>query len=542
MSVEVGRALDELVEPPPRSGRRRPPVALLVAGVAVATATAVPLVYLVIRSAGSGWQQIATTVWDARTLQLVLRTCLLALAVTGTAVAIGVPLAWLTTRTDLPGRRVVAVLTAMPLVVPSYVCAYAFIAALGPTGTVSGWLAPFGVERLPAPYGFPGAWFVLTVCTYPYVLLTVRAVVRNLDPSLEDAARSLGYPARRVLTRVVLPQLRPAIAAGGLLVALYTLHDLGGVALLRYDTFTRAIYTSYQGSFDRGRAATLSLLLVALVAIALWFERRARGSGPYHRIHGGAPRAATVVLLGRWRWPAFAACAALIGVALALPLAVIGTWFVRGLGSGIGLGRAAVATAHTLEAGAVTAVIAVLAAWPLAVLAVRFPGRRARSLERISYVGYALPGLVVALSLVFIAIRVAPALYQTMIVLVVAYVVLFLPQAGGALRASLLQVSPGVEDAAHSLGASRARTTLRIVAPLVRPGVAAGAALVALTTMKELPATLLLAPTGFRTLATEVWSAADAARFDLAAAPALLLIAAASVPLLALVLGEREVR
>ncbi|MGH2786040.1 MAG: ABC transporter permease, partial [Actinomycetota bacterium] len=185
---------------------------------------------------------------------------------------------------------------------------------------------------------------------------------------------------------------------------------------------------------------------------------------------------------------------------------------------------------------------AVAAAWPIAVLAVRFPGRLARVTERASYTGYALPGLVVALSLVFFGIRAVPALYQTLFMLVFAYIVLFLPQAGGALRASLLQINPALEEASHSLGAGRYRTIGRVVLPLIRPGIAAGVALVFLTAMKELPATLLLAPTGFRTLATEIWSATNAAFFDRAAPPALAIVLASSIPLAVLMFRERGLR
>ncbi len=506
----------------------------------MAAATLLPAVYLVVRAGDSGLAGVIDTVTAGRTLGLLARTALLAVSVTVASVALAVPLAWLTVRTDVPGRRIWVVLVALPLAIPSYVGGFAFVAALGPRGMVQGWLAPFGVEELPAIYGFPGAWLVLTLFSYPYVLLTVRAALRRLDPSLEEASRTLGRTRRATFWRVVLPQLRPSIAAGGLLVALYTLSDFGAVSLLRFDSFTRVIYVQYRASLDRSAAATLGLVLITLMLVVLAAESRSRGRADYHRLHGSGARRAPVVPLGRWRWPAVAACAALVGVALVVPLGVIVYWLVRGLAAGEPLRLTGTLIGHSLVASALGAVVAVAAAWPVAVLAARHPGRLSRLVERASYTGYALPGVVVALALVFFGARVVPAIYQTRTLLVFAYVVLFLPQAVGAIRASLLQVNPSLEEASRLLGRSKASTTRSVVLPLVRPGALAGLALVFLTCMKELPATLLLAPTGYDTLATRVWNATSEAFFGRAAAPALALVLLSALPMALLVLREAD--
>jgi iron(III) transport system permease protein len=342
----------------------------------------------------------------------------------------------------------------------------------------------------------------------------------------------------------VLPQLRPAIGAGSLLVVLYVLSDFGAVSLMRYSTFTRAVYLQYQAAFDRTPAAILGLVLVALTVLVLVLEARYAGGrvGAFRPTRASTTRRPTVLRLGRWRWPAAALCLLVVLVALVLPLTVIVWWLVRGLAAGEPLRLTFVAAANSLRASALGAAAAVAGAFPVALWAARYPGRVSRLVERASFTGYALPGIVVALSLVFFGIRVAPALYQSLLMLVFAYIVLFLPQAGGAVRASLLQIHPALEEAAGSLGAGRLRTVRRVILPLVRPGLAAGWALVFLTAMKELPATLLLAPTGFRTLATEVWSATNAAFFDRAAPPALAIVLASSVPLAVLVMRERADR
>jgi iron(III) transport system permease protein len=459
-------------------------------------------------------------------------------AVTLAALVISLPLAWLTTRTDLPGRRIWVVLTALPLAIPTYVGSFAMIGALGPRGFLQGWLEPLGVERLPSIYGFGGAFVVLTLFTYPYLLLTVRAAYRQLDPSLEEASRTLGRNSLVTFVRVVLPQLRPSIAAGSLLVALYVLSDFGAVSMLRYDTFTRAIYVQYRGGLDRGAAAVMGLMLVVLTIAVLATEQRLRGSESLHRLHGSGARIAATVRLGRWRWIAAGLCTFVVTLALVIPLGVIFYWLWRGTRVGESWLPVWSLVANSLWASALGALLTVVCAWPVAMLAVRSPGRSSRLVERLSWSGYALPGIVVALALVFFGAKYVPWAYQTMAMLVFAYMVLFLPQAIGAIRSSLLQVTPSVEEASHLLGAGSFATFRRVVLPLTRPGVTAGAALVFLTCMKELPATLLLAPTEYATLATRVWTASNEAFLARAAAPALALVLLSALPMFVLVRRE----
>ena len=536
----------DLVVGAPRRARpaRRPPSvatgALVAVAVGVGLLSLVPAVYLVVRGSEAGITRMVDIATEGRTFALLVRTGVLALTVTAASVAISVPVAWLTVRTDLPWRRAWVVLTALPLAIPTYVGGYTFVAALGPRGIAQGWLEPLGVQRLPSIYGFPGAFLALTLFSYPYVLLTVRAALRRLDPSLDEASRSLGSGRLKTFVRITLPQLRPAIVAGSLLVALYALHDFGAVSLLRFDSFTRVIYTQYRGSLDRSAAAVLGLVLMAVTLVIVTAELRTRGRAAYHRLHGGGARAATPIPLGRWRWPAAAACGLLVLVALVLPLGVITYWFVRGTSSDEPLRLTVDLIGNSLQASALGALVSLVAAWPVAILSVRRPGLLASIVERATYVGYALPGVVVALSLVFFGARVVPAIYQTRTLLVFAYVVLFLPQAVGALRTSLLQVSPSLEEASRLLGVRPLATTRRVVLPLVRPGVLAGLALVFLTCMKELPATLLLAPTGYQTLATQVWGATSEAFFSRAAAPALALVVLSAIPMLLLAKGEER--
>jgi iron(III) transport system permease protein len=514
----------------------RPPLWIVLPAVLVTLFELLPLLYLVARTldAGeNGWRMLLRS----RTLEVVLNTAVLAGAVAISTIAIAVPLAWLTSRTDLPGRAFWGTAASLPLVIPSYVGALVMVAAFGPRGMLQSALVPFGVERLPSIYGFTGSWLTLTLFTYPYVYLTVRAALGNLDPSLEEAARCLGYGPWRTFVAVTLPQLRPAAAAGGVLTVLYTLGDFGVVTLLRYDAFTRAIYVQYRSALDRSSAALLALLLVAISITVLVVELRARGNATIHRLGSGAGRRARPVSLGSARIPAVLFCALVVGFALVLPMAVLIAWLLRSLGVGVDLSGLAAATIHSLTLGGWTALVATACALPIAILLVRFPRSGARSVERLTYLGYALPGLVVALA--FVAFGAGTPFYQTLAMLIAACVVRFLPEAISSTRAVLLQVSPRLEEAARGLGRSQVGAVASVTIPLARSGILAGAALVLLTAMKELPATLLLSPTGWDTLAVAVWTAANNAAYGEAAAPALILIAAAAVPMLLLAPRDR---
>ena len=503
---------------------RRRPLGLAALALVTVAAVALPLVYLVVRAASA-----ERSAWDVLdpgiTGRLVFDTLVLVASVVLAAGAIGVALAWLVVRTDLPGRVFWGVAAALPLVIPSYVAALALLGALGPRGMLQGVLERlFGVERLPEIYGLPGAVLALTLSTYPYVYLLTAAALRGLDPSLEEAARGLGSSRRRTFLRVTLPALRPSIAAGSLLVALYVISDFGAVSLMQYPALTRAIYLQYQALFDRDPAAILSLVLVALTAVVLLLEARFRRRAAYHRLGPGSAAAPRRTALGRWRSPAVAFCALAVGVFLALPLAVLGYWAADAVALGSSVVLPWRETANSLLASAVAAAIAVVAVLPVAFLVQRHPAAWSRLLERVSYTANALPGIVIALALVFFGARYGGRFYQTLPLLVFAYVVRFVPQALAATSSALRTVSPRVEEAARSLGRRPLSALVSVTAPLIRPGVLAAAALVFLSAMKELPATLLLRPIGFDTLATEIWTATSVAAYSEAAPPALMLV------------------
>jgi iron(III) transport system permease protein len=516
-----------------------PPAWLVVTGALVALLGLVPIVYLIVLAAGGGEAALALAVRD-RTLGVLGRSLLLAATVTTASVLIALPLGWLTARSDLPGRRWWAVLSVLPLVVPSYVGGYAVVAALGPRGALQSFLEPVGVTRLPELYGFPGAALALTLFSFPYVVVSVRSALLRLDPAYEEVSRSLGRGPWRTFLTITLPQLRPAIAAGALLVALYSLADFGAVSLLQFDSFTRAIYVQYRASFDPTLAAVLALVLVACTSGILLAESRLRGQAQYHRIGSGAVRPQRIVALGAWRWPALALCIVVVGLSVVLPVSTISFWLVRGVSVGEPLNLVWDATVNSVIASSLAAALALLASIPVAVLAVRHRGLITAAVERVTYAGFALPGIVIGLAFVFVAARYLPWVYQTLPLLLLAYLVRFVPEAVGITRASLLQVSPRIEEAARTLGRRPVAVLREVTLPIIRPGLAAAGALVFLTAMKELPTTILLAPTGFDTLAVRIWSATSEGFFARAAAPALLMVIVAAISLAVVMRQEQR--
>lgn len=520
-----------------RPRRGGPGAILVLSGILIALVCLIPPVYLLIRAAGS-WDSALDTILSRAALRVTWNTISLAGAVTFFAAAISLPLAWLVERSDLPGRRVIGVLAALPLAIPSYVGAMAFITAFSPKGLVQGWLEPLGVDRMPSIYGFPGAIVVLTLFTYPYLYLILRPALAAADPRIEEMSRTFGYGRRVTFRRVVLPSLKPALASGGLLVALYVMSDFGAPTLMRFSSFTRVIFTRYTTSFDRSAAAALALILVALALAVVAFEVWVRSKRRLDAIRD-AGRPAPVVPLGWWRWPAYAFVAAILSLALVLPLGVLIYWFVRGLENGVAFRGIGGLITDSMTAASLAAVASVIVGLPVALLSVRHRGWFSRAVEVASYTGYALPGLVVALALVFAAVRFS-WLYQTLPLLVIAYVLLFLPQATGAMRVSLDRIRPSMEEAARGLGQPPWRVMTSITLPLAGRGMLAGAALVFLTTMKELPATLILSPAGFHTLASRTWNASTEARYGEAAGPALLLVGISAIALLAFRMGTAQ--
>ena len=469
-----------------------------------------PLVLLVSQAVSVGWANIEPLLLRPLVGELLLNTALLTLVATVTASVLGVGVAWCVERTDLPARPVWGVLAALPLTVPAFVTSYSW------------------VSLTPAVQGFVGAVLIVTLAYFPLVYLPVAAVLRGMDPALEESARSLGLGPVGTFLRVTLPHARPALLGGGLIVAVHLLAEFGAFAMLRFRTFTTVIYDEYRLSFNGPAASLLSTVLVGLCIGLLVLELQVRGQTRYARL-GGAARPAGQHRLGRSTPLVLLGFVVLVGAALALPLVTLGYWLTRGSAAfptSALLGAAATSFGFGAGAAALTTALAL----PLAILAVRYPGRVATTLERSTYLASSLPGITIALALIVVAVRTLRPLYQTTPLLLIAYAILFLPLALVAVRAALAQASPAVEEMARSLGCSPWATFRRVTLPLIAPGLGSGAGLVFLFAITELPATLLLAPIGTQTLATQVWSNTHGLAYGAAAPYAVLMIGVSALP------------
>ncbi|MGW2321646.1 ABC transporter permease [Streptomyces sp. NPDC001680] len=492
-----------------RTLRTAPGPLPLVAGL-VALFVASPLVFVGLQAAQAGGDTAHRLLARPVVGTLLWHTVALTTVVTAGTLVLGFTAAYLVERTDLPARRAWTVALAMPLAVPEFVHGYSW------------------VSLFPWVQGYWGAVLVMTSSLYPLVFLPVAATLRHADAAAEEVARSLGRGRLATLWRVTLPLTRPALAGGALLVSLYLLGEYGAFAMLRYTTFATAIYNEFQTSFDMASASLLTLALVGLALLLVTLDARAARRGRVVR-EGTTGRGCAPVALGHWKPVAAGALAAVVGVTLGVPVFALVHWLVRGSSTTLPSASIVTETATTLGYALTAAALATAAAVPVALYSWRRPTRLARTVERAAYLTRALPGIAVALSVVYFAIRYAQPLYQQPSLLVAGYVVLFFPLALTSVRASLAHVPHGVEDVARSLGVRRILVLGRVTLPLILPGLGAAFAMVTLTASTELTATLLLRPTGTETLATQFWVYTTGLSYG-AAAPYAAVMVALSVP------------
>lgn len=488
--------------------RQRPPALVLGLAVVAVFVSLAPISYLVVRLGEFGVDKVLASVFRERSFELLSNSILLAACVAISAVIVGGFQAWLTVRTSIRGRALFAVLSALPLAMPSYVTAYTFSALF------------------PGFKGFAASWLVLTIGTAPYVYLAVSAALIRSDSATEEVARSLGSGKWRVFRQVSWPAIRPAAISGAMLSALYTLSDFGAVSILSYDTFTRAIYSAFRSSFDRSAAASLATILVVITLALLIVEPALRGkvAPADSRI-----RKSSQINLGWFAPIALTLVSAWALVSLAIPVFSLIRANQIGLSrvDGGEIGRALINSVGYAVGGGLIAMIFGLA---VSVLTIRFRSKFTMVLDRAIWLTHAIPGLVVALSLVFLSNRILPQIYQTSALVLIAYMIMFLPNAVAAMQTPISQAPKSLDEIAASLGATRLQTIRRVLIPIAGPGILAGAALVALSVLKELPATLLLRETGVETLATRLWNETSVSAYASAAPYALLLVVVAGIP------------
>lgn len=487
----------------------RLPLALVLPGLLAALTSIAPLAYLFDIASDRGLDFVWDEIWQQRTIELVVRSLFLAVSVSLASVFISVPAAWLVTRGDIPFRSGWRVLLALPLAIPSYLAAFAWIS----------WR--------PSMAGFTGAFVVLTLVTYPYVFLPVCAALSRLNPAIEEIAVIHGRGRSLQLILLAARQVRGSIATGALLVALYVLSDFGAVATMRYDAFTWVIYSSYRSGFNPSRAAILAIVLVLIALVLLFGEKILRGQNESHlsaRSVDANPRHRVSI-----KPVAIAFLSTVIIFALAFPIWRVVTWVYR-YGSEDSMADIATALWHSVFFSGLAALATIQLALPIGILAGRYPSRSTTLLEQSTYVTHALPGIVIAISMVFLGVRLLEPIYLRTPLLVIAYVALFLPVAVGSIRSAAEQIPDSLDEVSRSLGLSPWGIVRRVTLPLLAPGLLSAGALVMLAGMKELPATMLLRPTGSETLATRLWTYTSVSDYAGAGPYALAIIVFVSIP------------
>lgn len=493
--------------------RRRGAHPLLVAAAIIVAALAlVPLGFVLVVLVQAGWETAGALIFRPRIGELLVSTLLLEALALPLSVALALALAWLTERSDLPWRSLWRWLAVAPLAIPAFVQAYAWD------------------STIPLLRGLWPAVMVSVLAYFPLVYLPVIAQLRRLDPAMEDVAATLGNRPAMVFVKVVLPQLRLAISGGALLIALHLLSEYGLYVLIRYDTLTVAIVNQFQAVYDGPAANLMGIVLVALALGLLALEAWMRGERRYARVGSGSARTAPLAKLGR-SWPIWMALPVLVTIlSVGLPVTTLVRWLSIGGPAAWSLPALASAAGQTAYYAVLGAACVCLVALPVAWMAARAPGPLQRVLENIHFHVGALPGVIVALALVAITVRVALPLYQTVATMLVAYILLFLPRAIVSVRASLAQVPVELQNAAIALGRTPLQGAIGTTLRLAAPGIAAGMALVAMGITTELTATLMLSPLGTDTLATQFW--ARTGEFDhMGAAPFALAMVLLSMPL-----------
>ncbi len=517
------------------------------ASLAVAFTVAAPIFVV-----AAAWFTPATDVWRhiAETVlaELLAHTAVLALGVGIGVLVLGTALAWLTATCDFPGRRFFDWALMLPLAIPAYVLAFVYVGLLDFSGPVQTWLRGLGVTAFPPVRSGGGVVAVMVLAFYPYVYMLARAAFLAHGRAALETGRVFGLTPWRAFWHASLPMARPALAAGTALAIMEALADFGAVAVFNYDTFTTAIYKAWQGLFSLPAAAQLSSLLLLFVAVALITEQRLRGGARYD-VSFKPPRAR--YRLAGWRRAGATGFAGLVLLlAFIVPVVQLLHWVWSTAYQDFDA-RYAGFFLNTLTLGAAAAAVTTFFALLLAYTYRLKPDRFTRAAVHFATLGYALPGSVLAVGIMvsfvwidrnalegvqrMLGVEPTLLLTGTLIALILAYGVRFMAVAHGPIDSTFERIKPSLWQAARSLGASNWEILWRVSIPMLRTGLLSAGLLVFVEVMKEMPATLLLRPFGWDTLATRIFEMTSEGEWERAALPAVTLVLAGLIPVVMLV-------
>lgn len=491
---------------------KRPPLWLSAVIILIAIPLVLPFLYVILRTGNVGLERAIELIFRPRMWELLRNTLILMGAVTFLAISIGTLCAFLLERYRFWGKSFFEVAMTLPLCIPAFVSCFTWISLT------------FRVE------GAFGAIMILTLNSIPLAYLPVAATLKRLNHSLEEVSLSLGKNRRETFFQAVFPQLKPAIGSSVLLIALHMLIEFGAVAILNYQTFTTAIFQEYEMAFNNNTAALLSAVLLAICFLVVFAEERFRGKAKlYHSAKGVIRPYPVKTLSARRQLPIILLFGSLFVLSIGMPVTMLIYWLLVGH-SAIRFDGMFTAFFNSMSISAIGALLTVLAAMPLVWAAVRYQSRLTRWIDRLPYLLHAVPGLVIALSLVYFSINYAKPIYQTFVVVVIAYFMLYLPMAQTTLRSSLEQLPENMEKVGQSLGRGQWYIFRTLIVPAMLPGIAAAFALVFLNLMKELTATLLLTPSDLKTLSVAVWDYTSEAAYAAATPYAIMIILSSGIP------------
>ena len=500
------------------------------------------------------WGSVDAEIWlhlaHTQLFRLLGNTAILVLGVACSVLLLGVPLAWFTATCEFPGRKHFDVALMLPLAVPAYVMAFVMVGLLDYAGPVQALLREHFSAGLSFSFRGTGAVIlVMSLVLYPYVYMLSRNAFLAQGREPLEAARVLGLTPVQGFLKVALPMARPAIVAGVALALMETLADFGAVAVFNYDTFTTAIYKAWYGFFDLQTAAQLASLLLIIVLAGLYGERRARGSAKYYQNSRRRAATARFQLIGAKAWLVSAWCGLVFLVAFLVPVGQLLYWIVDGAWRDWDT-RYLDLVGHTLSLAAIAAVITVVSAFLLALFNRTYKGPFSTGIVRLATVGYALPGSVLAVGIMLsfnwldewaaqlqtaLGLAVQPVFVGGVLALVLAYTTRFLAAAFGPVETSLDRIKPSIPEAAAILGARPPEIVRRIYLPMLAPGLLTAALLVFVDVMKEMPATLLMRPFGWDTLAVRIYEMTSEGLWQQAALPGLSIVLVGLLPVIILV-------
>lgn len=514
---------------------------LPILAIGIAAVVAIPIIFT-LYNALTVEQELWKRLYDTRLKVILPNTLKLLISVGILTLLIGITTAWIVTRYDFKGKSIWEWLFILPLAVPGYVLAYAYGSVMAPGGIAQNiWDNLFGdVSKMPSLYSFWGVSLILSLVNYPYVYLLTRASLLNMNAKYQEAARVMGVPKYKRLWSINIHMAYPGIVAGLALALMEVIADFGTVALLRYPTFTEAIYRQMTARFDPSGAAALAFVLVAMTFLLLNLERYFRGKRSFEQTKGNFRTQRPKKLNLRGTIIATAVALLILGFAFFLPIAMLIKMAISAVTKGGVDSRFIQFTSNTLLVSALGATLTSILAIPVAYLHARRPNILSRVVYYMSSLGYSLPGPVIAVGILLTVVMLFNWLYGSMLLLLMAYVIRFMPISLQSQDSSLSMVSRSMEDAARTLGAGPWRRFKDILLPLIKRGILAGWVVVFVDCMKELPATMMLRPLAFDTLAVRVWVEAAESLWDMAALPALLIVIAGLIPLIMIIRRMRD--